>query len=382
MVVVVVVVDVVVDVVNVDAVVNVGVVVNVNVDVVVVVVVVDVAHFFICINEGGGCVHWIAKNHFHLDGLISAKGTSGASYSGGGSGGSILIEAFNMSGHGEANVNGGDGLSGGGGGSGGRIGIHVDFANKYGGTFRAVGGQGNTKARAGGAGTVYKYESQRGPQYREIKYNPEGNFTGFEPEHSKVKVDNEGRETESPAVIMENDTLFYEFDEMQVEGRSHVVFYHPRGALNVTVVAHEVTGDKTGVIKMTSRQRLFVFVVESTHTYLDVPCGFYIDDYAEVVFPTEVILRGETTTLRGRMTGVEWLVIERNGNILISGTAHTARLPEQARWYDDRPFDPFTPGLLVIPELIVNNRGILTVAMTPYRGEIIASDITMKKGKS
>ena len=285
-----------------------------------------------------------------------------------------------MSGHGEINVNGGDGVSGGGGGAGGRIGIHVDFRNKFGGAFRAIGGQGNSKYRAGGPGTVYKYESRRGPQYREIKYNPEGNFTEFKPEHSKVKVDNERRETESPAVIMENEKLFYEFDEMQVEGRSHVVFYHPRGARNVTVVAHEVTGDKTGVIKMTSRQRLFVFVVQSTHTYLDVPCGFYIDEYAEIVFPTEVILRGETTTLRGRMTGVERLLIERNGNILISGIAHTAKLPEEAKWYNDRPFDPFTPGLFLIPELIVNNQGILTIVMNPARGKIVASDVVLKKG--
>ena len=314
--------------------------------------------------------------------MITARGSKGALQSGGGSGGSILIEAFNMSGHGEANVNGGDGLSGGGGGSGGRIGIHVDFANKYGGTFRAVGGKADTKVRAGGAGTVYKYESDRGPQYRELKYDPDGNFTGFKPEHSKVKVDNEGRKTDSPAVIMENRTLFYEFDEMQIEGRSHVVFYHPQKARNMTVIAHEVTGDKTGVIKMTSRQRLFVFVVESTHTYLDVPCGFYIDEYAEVVFPTKVILRGETTTLRGRLTGVDMLEVERDGNILVSGTAHTAELPQHAKWYNDRPFDPFTPGLLLIPELVVNNRGTFEVFVTPYRAEILASEVLLKKGRT
>lgn len=287
-----------------------------------------------------------------------------------------------MIGHGQINVNGGNGNSGGAGGSGGRIGIHVDFKNKYGGTYKAVGGGGaNSKTLLGGAGTLYKYESNRGPQYREIKYNPDGNFTGFKPEHAKLKIDNEGKDSYSPAVVMETKTLFYEFDEIQVEGKSHVVFYHPLGARNVTVVAHEVTGDKTGVIKMTSRQRLFVFIVESTHTYLDAPCGFYISEFSEIVFPTEVLLRGETTTLRGRMTGVEKLVIERNGNLLISGTAHTAKLPEHARWYNDRPFDPFTPGQLLISELVVTNVGLLTVAMTPYRTEVIASDVVIKKGK-
>lgn len=313
--------------------------------------------------------------------MITARGLSGQSQSGGGSGGSVLIEAFNMSGHGEINVNGGNGMSGGGGGSGGRIAVHVEFNNKYGGTYRAAGGQGDSKSFTGGAGTVYKYESSRGPQYREIKYNPNGNFTGFKPEHSKLKIDNERRDSYWPAVVIENETLFYEFDEMQVQGMSHVTFYHPTGARNVTVVAHEVSGDKSGVIKMTSRQRLFVFIVESTHTYLDVPCGFYISEFSEIVFPTEVVLRGEKTTLLGRMTGVEKLIIERNGKIRITGTAHTATLPEHALWYKDRPFDPFKPGLFVIPELIVTNRGVLTVAITPYRAEIVASDIVIKKGK-
>jgi hypothetical protein len=84
-----------------------------------------------------------------------------------------------------------------------------------------------------------------------------------------------------------------------VEGHSTVIFYHPSGAKNVTVIAHEVTGDKTGIIRLSSKQRLFVFVVESTHTYMDAPCGFYVDNFAEIVFPTEVVLRGETSVIKG-----------------------------------------------------------------------------------
>ena len=70
----------------------------------------------------------------------------------------------------------------------------------------------------GAAGTVYKFESRRGPQYRELKYNPDTNITSFKPEHAKVKVDNENNNVATPTVIMENQTVFYEFDEMQVEG--------------------------------------------------------------------------------------------------------------------------------------------------------------------
>lgn len=87
----------------------------------------------------------------------------------------------------------------------------------------------------------------------------------------------------------------------QVENHATVVFYHPKLAKNVTVIAHEVTGDKTGIIKLTKRQRLFVFVVESTHTYMDAPCSFFVDDYAEIIFPTHVVLRGETSTIKGKI---------------------------------------------------------------------------------
>lgn len=84
-----------------------------------------------------------------------------------------------------------------------------------------------------------------------------------------------------------------------MEGHATVTFYHPVGAKNVTVIAHEVTGDKTGLIKLSSRQRLFVFVVESTHTYMDAPCGFHVEEYAEIVFPTDVVLRGEVSIIKG-----------------------------------------------------------------------------------
>lgn len=165
-----------------------------------------------------------------------------------------------------------------------------------------------------------------------------------------------------------------------LSGHSTVIFYHPQNARNVTVIAHEVTGDKTGIIKLMARQRLFVFVVESTHTYMDAPCGFHVDDYAEIVFPTEVVLRGESSTINGRMTGVEKLVVERNGLIEFGGTAHTAKLPEQAKWLDDNPFDPFTPGLIIIPLFIINNVGVARIKMTPVRAVLDIADTTVKKG--
>ena len=82
---------------------------------------------------GGGCLLLRTSKLLHLDGLISASGHSATSLSGGGSGGSVLIETTNMTGHGDVAANGGNGNLDGGGGAGGRIGVHVDFRNNYGG---------------------------------------------------------------------------------------------------------------------------------------------------------------------------------------------------------------------------------------------------------
>ena len=249
------------------------------------------------------------------------------------------------------------------------------------GNLRSAGGASGNSAFAGAAGTVYKYESRRGPQYRELKYNPSGNFSGFKPQHSKVKVDNEKNNVNTPTVIMENKTVFYEFDEMEVGGHSTVTFYHPTGAKNVSVVAHEITGDKTGIIRLTKRQRLVVNFVESTHTYMDAPCGFFVDEYAEIVFPTDVILRGETTVLRGRMTGIENLVLERNGTVTFGGHAHTAKLPNQTNWHVEDHFEPFTAGLIEIGSIIVNNQGVLTIDVATESAAIQSADTSVKKGK-
>lgn len=164
-------------------------------------------------------------------------------------------------------------------------------------------------------------------------------------------------------------------------GHSTVIFYHPQNARNVTVIAHEVTGDKTGIIKLMARQRLFVFIVESTHTYMDAPCGFHVEDYAEIVFPTEVILRGESSTINGRMTGVEKLVVERYGLVEFGGTSHTAKLPQEAQWLADNPFDPFTPGLITVPLLIITNTGVVRIKLTPVKAVLDIADTTVKKGE-
>ena len=102
---------------------------------------------------GGGAIQIAAGGTFLINGAISADGANGTnSRSGGGSGGSIWITAYIVSGSGVIRVQGGAGEpTHGGGGGGGRIAIQSDM-NSFTGLLAAYGGSG---ARIGAAGTVY-----------------------------------------------------------------------------------------------------------------------------------------------------------------------------------------------------------------------------------
>jgi hypothetical protein len=106
----------------------------------------------------------IVNGTLQVNGTISANGNNGSTgwsnirNGGGGSGGSVLISAGGLQGHGAIQVNGGNGgwtpYGGyGGGGAGGRIAIDVPtVSNTFTGTTTAFGGSGSQNA---GAGTVY-----------------------------------------------------------------------------------------------------------------------------------------------------------------------------------------------------------------------------------
>ena len=75
----------------------------------------------------------------HVDGLVTADGAAAVSgNSGGGSGGSILLEAENFAGHGTMSSKGGKGSGTGGGGSGGRIAVHVAWRREYQGNYNLM----------------------------------------------------------------------------------------------------------------------------------------------------------------------------------------------------------------------------------------------------
>lgn len=328
---------------------------------------------------GGGFVNFTIGKSFHIDGTVDAYGADATGNGGGGSGGTIFIKAYNMSGLGILDVSGGDGSGTGYGGSGGRIAAHIESTNLYAGQYLAHGGvSGDSVAQnAGGPGTIYKYESSRGPQYRELKYNPRLGQTIIEPEHRKITVENGNLQTTNPAVLMEENSDYYEFEEMQVEGYSYVHFYHPANAAVVQVTVHELTGNRKGMIRVQSNQQLMINFVEATHTYLDSPCGFHVDPMGEIILPSTYVMLTEKTILGGLMIGVEDLIIERDAEFVVDLTASTLGVTNITMGVMQ---NKSTPALIDIPDISVNHLGIFTADLNPRHAILKAGNLNVRNG--
>ena len=75
--------------------------------------------------NGGGLLVLNIGSRLHVDGVIASRGLQGSPLGGGGSGGTILINAYNVTGHGTLDASGGSAWAFAGGGSGGKLFISV-----------------------------------------------------------------------------------------------------------------------------------------------------------------------------------------------------------------------------------------------------------------
>lgn len=97
----------------------------------------------------------IVRIHYFL-GMITVSGTTNfdSTNSGGGSGGSIIIETASLEGTGSIRVNGGDAYGNGGGGGGGRMAVYWKDREWWFGSLQAFGGAAGG-SRNGGPGSIY-----------------------------------------------------------------------------------------------------------------------------------------------------------------------------------------------------------------------------------
>lgn len=63
-----------------------------------------------CVGSGGGFISLVVGRRLHVDGMLHTAGDNAkpGTNSGGGSGGTIFIQAFNFSGHGVLSAHGGN----------------------------------------------------------------------------------------------------------------------------------------------------------------------------------------------------------------------------------------------------------------------------------
>ncbi|KAJ7340206.1 hypothetical protein OS493_002937 [Desmophyllum pertusum] len=302
---------------------------------------------------GGGQLLWEVGKRVELNGLVSARGGKGnGSHAGGGSGGSILIKTTNMTGHGEIAVTGGSATGQGGGGSGGRVGIHCRWRYTYGGKFTDRGGLGTQDNYDAPAGTVYKQENFRQLEYRILKYSKETNTTYLAVDHTYLHVDNEGHDVPEATVLMEEGTIDYEFDEVELTGYSRLIVYHPNQT-DVTVIAHRFIGDKTGQFHLRINQTIYVEVVESENNRTEAPCSYRIDKAAEIVLPAEFHVHGVRSELYGLMTGVHFLFLEDGATLKIASSAQTAITENRTH------VDVTQPGNCSFAHVIIKQGGVL-----------------------
>ena len=305
--------------------------------------------------NGGGQILWEVGKRVELNGLISSRGGEGKGESaGGGSGGSILIRTTNMTGHGEISVTGGSasGQGQGGAGAGGRVGIHCRWRYTYGGTFSDRGGFGTQRDYGAPAGTVYKQENFRPLEYRILKYSKESNTSFLAVDHTYLHVDNEGHDVPEATVLMEEETLDYEFDEVELTGYSRFIVYHPND-MNVTVIAHKFIGDKTGQFHLRVNQTIYVEVVESESNRTEAPCSYLIEKGSEIILPAEFHVHGVRSEVYGLLTGVHFLFLEDGANMKIASSAQTAL--RENRTY----IDVTEPGNSSFAHVIIKQGGIL-----------------------
>lgn len=310
--------------------------------------------------HGGGQLLWKIGKMLELNGFLYARGENGTGVNaGGGSGGSILIETTNMTGHGAISVEGGAPSGKGGAGSGGRVAIHCRWRFTFAGDISFHGGVGGNLDASAPSGTMYREQNFRPLRYLKIKYNKQTNTSVLAVDNTFLHIDNKGRNVPGATMLMENQTTYYEFYELVLTGYSRLLIYHPEDSKNVTLVAHSFVGDKTGQLHIRENQIVYAEVVESETNRTEAPCSFYIDKDGELIGPAEFHIHGIRTVINGMLTGVHFLFIEDAAVLTLSNTAQTAIM-------ENRTYVEITkPGNTSFAHLIIKSGALLNLVRKP-----------------
>ena len=257
---------------------------------------------------GGNTINLDVSNLFHMDGYLLANGADATgSNSGGGSGGSIKAHFLIFSGHGNMSTEGGNGHGYGYGGSGGRMSVTCDWTLEYAGFYLAYGGySGDNRASDegnGAAGTTFLASNPRGPEFAE--YNNETGTPEKINEDEVLLINNDNRNHEL-ATVIETDDGSDEIELKEINALNHVTLMF-NGVTEI--IAHVLSGDKTGRMFVKTGQRMWVEYKESQVTYSIAPVSYYTQENSTVVLPSDVDLLGTRVVLKGWIHQIQNLTI-------------------------------------------------------------------------
>lgn len=287
----------------------------------------------------GGGVLYLKAEKMIIDGNIEANGASGKTdSSGGGSGGSILIESIYQEGSGTVHVNGGaGGTNGGGGGSGGRVAMYYKRSD-YKGSITAFGG--DSVVEAGAAGTIFLKDTTknysiltivnkgRKPSKEEIE-----SYESLSTDAARTWITSLSMESNPNRVELKNfnfDSAIYEgfmVDELMLGGGSHLAIepeFH-RGNLRLHrfgKVTGTFEGGSYGFLHTGPSQ---LVEVENTDYYIPINLKIYENGFLKL--PPSVMLHKNSLSLNGYLLGVQVLKVSsclvnfgNNGGSTTKGT--------------------------------------------------------------
>ena len=275
---------------------------------------------------GGGSVKFFVTNKLYVNGIITADGASSlsGSNSGGGAGGSVLIDAETLEGHGSVNVNGGNGEGvKGGGGSGGRVAVNLKKQIQYLGTFTGYGGKAGdiTKDKTdkgGGPGTIFIADVRKGYDYNQLR------------------IDNQNRGWGHYVTLDENITS-YEFSEVHLHRSASLQMNKDYIQRNLTV--QKIIGDRTGLVHVHKNQLLRCEVKDARVTTSRTLANFKLDAGSEAIMPTVLHIVGLGAVAfdwNGRLTNNLYFHIAHKRKVLIGAMSHTSLIVNKERKYIDR----------------------------------------------
>ena len=279
--------------------------------------------------RGGGVIFLNIKERLTLYGRISANGANDSS--GGTSGGSILLRAGTLFGHGEIVSNGGEGFGNAAGGSGGRIALYITDKTPFKGTLTAYGGCGSTCAAAG---TIFIREYVVGL-----------------PLNSTI-VDNGDRKTDANTIIMHETKISYTMRLLRlVNGARLEVATIPHVEMKITI--QNLEGDGSGSLHVHRNQTLTLGAGKAvTSRPFMFPWAMIVDEgatlnLAPVLFITRTAV-SPSLYLAGKLIGGQEIIVGQDASVIIAKTGTIGT-----------HFN--TPGMYSFRSLKVSSGGRITV---------------------